>query len=298
MQRKRVSSVSSALIALMTGGVLSATTAPPTQRSVHVTVVDNQGTPVTDLTAADFTVKEGGRDREIAAVEIAKAPLQIALAVEETLTPLGPVRQGLADFMQRVAPRGRVELVVVGQGSRVAVPPTSDLQAMVAGIKALPFVQRPSNANHIPEGVAGLAQGFIKSRPERPVIVMIALYTEQPSSVDPEHVLNLLRDSNALFHSITVEFGGASTAAGQLEENAGRAQVLGDGPRQAGGRRWPVTVATAIPKVLQQIAGEMSSQYKITYTLPDGQRPSDRLQVTTKRRGVTLRSPSRISDKS
>ena len=56
---------------------------------------------------------------------------------------------------------------------------------MVAGIKALPSVQRPSNANHIPEAVAGLAQGFIRSRPERPVIVMIALYTEQPSGVDP-----------------------------------------------------------------------------------------------------------------
>jgi VWFA-related protein len=298
MRRKRVSGLSSALIALVASGVLSATPAPPTQRSVHVTVVDNQGTPVTDLTAADFTLKEGGRDREIATVEIAKAPLQVALAVEETLTPLGPVRQGMVDFMQRIAPSGQVELVVVGQSSRVAVPPTSDLQAMVAGIKALPFVQRPSNANHIPEAVAGLAQGFIKSKPERPVIVMIALYTEQPSSMDPDHVLNLLRDSNALFHSITIEFGGVSTAAGQVEDNAGRAQVLGDGPKQAGGRRWPVTVATVIPRILQQIAGEIGSQYKITYTLPEGQKPSDRLQVTTKRRGVTLRSPSRIPDKS
>ena len=30
-------------------------------RSVHVAVVNNDGSPVTDLTAADFEVKEGGK---------------------------------------------------------------------------------------------------------------------------------------------------------------------------------------------------------------------------------------------
>ena len=293
----RVICPSAAVLVLLAGGVLAATNAAPTRRSVHVTVVDNQGAPLTDLTAADFTLKEGGRDRDIVTAEIDKAPLQIALAVEQTLTPLVPVRQGMMDFVQRIAPMAHVELVVVGQGNRVAVPSDADLQTMVAAIRALPTVQRPSDANHIPEGVASMAEGFIKSRPARPVILMIALYTEQPSAIDPARVLSLLKDSNALFHSIAIEFGGTSIAAGQVAENAGRAQVLGDGPPQTGGRRWPITIATAIPAALQQIAAELGSQYKITYVLPDGQKPSDRLQVSTKRRGVTLRSPTRISDK-
>jgi len=34
-------------------------------RTVYVTVTDGQGVPVPDLTPADFTVKEGGREREV-----------------------------------------------------------------------------------------------------------------------------------------------------------------------------------------------------------------------------------------
>jgi VWFA-related protein len=276
---------------------LAARPAPATERSVYVTVVDNQGAAVADLTTADFTLKEGGRDRVITTVELAKAPLQIALAVEASLTPLGAVRQGLLDFMQRVASRGQVELVVVGQSNRVAVPATSDVPTMLAGINALPLNQLQGLVTHVPEGVADLARGFFKSRPERPVIVMIAVDSQQASNEEPQNVLNLLKDSNALFHVVSITGGGLSGSAAQMMETAGRAQVLGDGPKQTGGRQWPITALTAIPKTLQQVAGELTNQYKITYTLPDGQKASDRLQVTTKRRGVTLRSPSRISDK-
>ena len=297
MKSKGLVSVSSALaLAVAAAGVVVSALAPTT-RTVHVTVVDNQGQPVTDLTAADFTLKEGGKDREITGVEVAKAPLEVALAVEESLTPLGAVRQGLADFMQRIATRGQVSLVVVGQSNQTAVPATSDMNAFVAGINALPLSQRQGQVNHVPEGVADLSRAFSKSRPERPVIVMIAMDTQQASSEDPQNVLNLLKDSNALFHVVSIQGSGLSGSAAELMESRGRQQVLGDGPKQSGGRQWPVTALTAIPKVIQQIAGELTSQYRISYTLPDGQKPSDRLQVTTKRRSVTLRSPTRITDK-
>ena len=39
--------------------------AAPAERTVYVTVVDGNGVAVTDLTAADLVVKEGGKEREI-----------------------------------------------------------------------------------------------------------------------------------------------------------------------------------------------------------------------------------------
>jgi hypothetical protein len=45
-------------------------------RRVYVTAVDGNGVPVTDLTAADFTVKEGGKEREIVKTGPATGPLQ------------------------------------------------------------------------------------------------------------------------------------------------------------------------------------------------------------------------------
>ena len=87
-------------------------------RHVYVTVIDNSGAAVTGLTAADFRLRENNRDREIASVEPATEPLRIALMVEETLTPMGGVRQGLADFIQQMRGKAEMSIIVVGLANR------------------------------------------------------------------------------------------------------------------------------------------------------------------------------------
>jgi len=69
--------------------------------------------------------------------------------------------------------------------------------------------------------------------------------------------------------------------------------VLGDGAKESGGHHDQV-IATTHAKALEQLADELLHQYEITYTLPDGVKPSDRLSVSSKRKGVTLRAPSRL----
>ena len=46
-------------------------------------VVNNDGSPVTDLTAADFDVKEGGKTTEITSAAVTNVPLRIALIVAD-----------------------------------------------------------------------------------------------------------------------------------------------------------------------------------------------------------------------
>ena len=82
-----------------------------------------------------------------------------------------------------------------------------------------------------------------------------------------------------------------------MNDHAGREQVLGDGTRQSGGRRIDVTTTNAMPKALQQFANDLLAQYAITYALPDGVKPDRRLNVSVKRRGVSLRAPSVIPDR-
>jgi len=74
-------------------------------------------------------------------------------------------------------------------------------------------------------------------------------------------------------------------------------QVLGDGAKQSGGRRIDVPATGAMPRALMQIAGDLEAQYAITYTLPDGVKPDRRFNASVKRRGVSLRAPSQISDR-
>lgn len=266
-----------------------------TTRHVFVTVVDNDDQPVTDLTPGDFRLRENNRDREIVTLEPATEPMRIAVMVEETLTPAGAVRQGIFEFMKQMQPKAEMSLVVVGLSNRVAVPYTSDLNALVAGINDLPLNQR-QQTNHVIEGISELAREFASERPARPVIVMVALDTLQASSEQPQTVLNHLRDSNAQLHVVSIEArqDTGNMEAGAMMDAAGRGQVLGDGPKQSGGRQWPVNALTAVPKAMMSIANDLSNQYKVTYTLPADAEGSDRLSLTTSRRGLTLRAPTRI----
>ena len=290
----RTAAAIAAGLLVATGAVMAAW--EPITRKTYITVVDNQGQAVPGLTAADFTLKEGGKDREIASLEPARAKMRIALAIEEGLTPTGGARQGLGDFITKMAPTAEMSLVVVGLANRLVVPYTSDPNVLFKAINDLPLNQ-PRQTSHVAEGVGDLARAFVKERHERPVIVMIALDSQASSSEQPQNILNILKDSNAQLHVVSVEAGGLGGSAAQMMEASATGQILGDGPKQSGGRQWPITALTAIPKAMLSIANDLSNQYLLTYTLPDGVKPSDRLQVATKKRGVTLRSSTRISDK-
>ena len=73
--------------------------------------------------------------------------------------------------------------------------------------------------------------------------------------------------------------------------------AMGDGPRQSGGRIEQAGTADAITTALIKIANSLQQQYLLTYTLPDGVKPAERLAVSTARKGITLTAPTRIATK-
>jgi hypothetical protein len=268
--------------------------AAPLNRTVLVTVTDRGGAPVTDLTPADFVVKEGGTDREIVKAEPAKARLRLALGIEERLAPDTAVRLGVFEFVKRIASAAEISVITIGLANRTVVDFTSDPAALVGGINTLTLnAVRESN---LAEGILEIVEGFIAKKPERPAIVVVAI-AGGPTSTDPRNVLAKLGDSGATLHTVALGGAGMSSApVGGLSDEGGRDQVLGDGPKQSGGRHLTANATAGVPKALQQIADDLLSQYAITYVLPDGVKPTKRISITTKRRGVTLRAPSTIPD--
>ena len=286
------------LVAVSVAGLSFATAWPvaaqSSNRSVYVSVNDDDGGGVPDLTPADFELKEGGRDRAILSVEPAKALMRMAILVEENLTPTGGVRIGLAEFVRRMQPQAEMALVVVGLRNVTVVDYTTDVGALFAGINSFSR-NRYQQSNNVPEGIYEAAKKFEEERPERPVIVVVAQELMQASSENPQNVLHQIQRSGALVHVVTVESGSFNVAVGNLSEMSGRAQVLGDGSKQSGGERIEVTALTGVSRALQQVADRLTNQYRITYELPPGIRPSERLEVDIKRSGVTMRAPTRIS---
>ena len=80
---KQILTLSLILLAATTG---SARPNADIVRTVYFSAVDANGVHVTDLTSADLTVKEGGKDRVIEAVKPATALMQLSILVDDAGT--------------------------------------------------------------------------------------------------------------------------------------------------------------------------------------------------------------------
>src|SRR5215218_9657751 len=83
LTRVVLSAAACALLLISSAAHPAGAKAQPRTRTVFASIVAKDGTPVTDLTAADFEVKEGGRVQEISSVRLATAPLRLHTIVSD-----------------------------------------------------------------------------------------------------------------------------------------------------------------------------------------------------------------------
>jgi len=273
----------------------------PQPRRVYVAALDGKGSPVTDLSPADFLVKEGGKARDVIKADPATGRMQIAILVDDNGT--GMFRYGVAKFIETL--QGRAEFAistVTGQMLRLTDYTTSvpELTDAIGKINARPA---SNDGGQLLEGISETAVDMMKRRAGRPIILALTVGGEEHSTLPAHHVLDQLRLSGAALHVVAVVGStlrstvAPSSPAALLQENMNLGEVLGDGSKHSGGSYSEITAVPGMVANLQQLADSLKNQYAIEYALPDGVKPSDRLSVMTKRRGVTLRAPTHISDK-
>ncbi len=273
----------------------------PQTRRVYVTASGAKGAPVTDLTAADFAIKEGGKAREIVTVAPATGLIQIAVLVDDNGT--GIFRYAVGKFIESLL--GRAEFAVstvTGQMLRL-VDYTTSGQSLSEAIGKLNARPATNDGGQLLDGISETAKELERRKAPRPVIVALTVGGVEHSTLPAHHVLDNLRQSGASLHVITVvnstlrSQSNPTTAAGLMEENMNLSEVLGDGPKQSGGRREEIVAAAGVVSGLQQLADALKTQYLIEYSLPEGVKPSDKLSVSVKRRGVSLHAPTKIPDR-
>lgn len=275
--------------------------AAPQTRRVFVAAADAKGAPVTDLTAADFTLKEGGKAREIVKAGPATGLIQVALLVDDNGT--GIFRYAVGKFIEALLGRAEFAVSTVTGQTLKLVDYTTSAAALSEAIGKLTARPSTPDGGQLLDAVSEAALELDRRNAPRPVIVALTVGGEEHSTLPAHHVLNNLRQSGASLHVMTVvntalrSQSNPTTASAMLGENMNLNEVLGDGPKQSGGLRAEIVAASGIASVLQELADLLKSQYMIEYTLPDGVKPSDKLSVAVKRRGVSLRAPTRIPDK-
>lgn len=248
-------------------------------RTLYFSAIDAKAAPVTDLRADEVTVKEGGRDRQVASLGPATALMHVSIVVDDSGT--GGFQTVVGQFIQATLKRGQFAITVLNPEPMLLTDFTADVNALNGALARL-----GGRAKFRPDGqqlvdtIADAASTLQQRKAERPVILALTVNGEDAPPDVADRILKKLQATGAMFNAVFV------TSA-----NAG--QVLGDGPRQSGGLSEGIGGGN-LGAAITRIFNHLTNQYVVTYTLPDGVQPSDRVNVSTRRKDVKLIAPTHI----
>lgn len=275
------------------------TLAAPASRTIYFSVVDNKGVPVPGLTAADVTVKENNKEYAVEKLAPATGPLQIAVVVDDNGT--GAFRGITAGFIQNLLGKAEFEVITVLQQVRRLTDFTADVNLLKGAIDAL--TQRPggTDGSYLTDAILEAGKDLEKRAAPRPAIVVITAAGPDQSSAQSGDILRQLKTTMASLHVVSLSNammtpGGSSALGGMIDEAEGN-RALDDGPKQSGGKRYSAQNAAGVVAALKVVSDQLASQYALSYTLPDGVKPHERLQIQVKKGGTTVMAPTKINDR-
>jgi len=264
-------------------------------RDIYVSVVDNNGKPVTGLTAADFRVREDNVAREVLSAGVATEPLTISLLIDDSEAAADAIqymRDALTAFVERLD--GKAEIAVATVGER----PTSQLDYTTSTVALKRTVgrifQRSGAGAYLLDALVDVSKGLEKRAPKRPNIVVVTIEAgPEFSNRSFQQVLEALTRSRATLHVLAI----GQPASSQTDEMRNRNIVIGDGPDKSGGRRDQVLVPLGLKDRMLQLADELTNQYVVQYGRPEQLIPPEKVQVTVSKPGLTVRARTSAADK-
>ena len=251
-----------AILALTAAGSLPA--APAGQHSYLVTVIADNGEPVTGLTAEDFVVREGSKALRVAAAEQSRFPLVVSVLVDTTkpdviVSPARELRAALAGFVGRIrasAASPRIALVEVGGGAVTTAAydaPAADLDARIEKI----FPAHPGDAVLL-EAIGEAARGMTDVQtPRRAIVTVDFNSSESATEGTMKRVTADLARAGATVWAVSVRLPRANTSR--------REGALNAMTKDTGGLRLVAGAPSGLEALLARVADSLASQYIVTF---------------------------------
>lgn len=256
------------------------------QRSYLVTAIAEGGAPVTDLTAKEVIVTEGGARREVVSVTRPPFPLVVSLLVDTTQAPPGmnmlmrELRTALSTFVAAVratSPGARIQLVEVAAGAVTAASFDATPEDLDAAVQRI-FPAHPSDAVFL-EAIGSAARVMTPMpTPRRAIVTVDFNSSESLNEGTMKRMTADLSASGATVWSVSVRLPRSSMSR--------REDALNRITKNTGGLRIVANASSGLEALLKQIADSLASQYLVDFTRPDAS-PMKPLQMETTR-GVKI----------
>lgn len=254
------------------------------ERTLVISVVDEAGGPVMDVTPADVRVREDGIDGDVVSVRRASGPLFVQLLIDTTpgIEPyVSDLRKALVGFVQHVKqgdPAAEVGLMEFGQAAVPIVAITADASLLEKGIGTL--FPKPRSASVLLEGIVTASRSLAPRSTRRRAIVSFNVEpSDEQSRQSPGSMLRALASSGTQVWSLSLQTANRN--------NASRDVVLNEVAKRSGGRRDIIVTSSAIDQYLRRYANALLTQYELTYRVVNPRRPQV-VQTGTTRPGTTV----------
>ena len=254
-----------------------------TPRTVYISAVDAKGAFVTNLTAAEIVVREGGQQRAVTRLAPASELSHVAVLVDDGGS--GTLQAPVARLLTAGARRAAFSLSLLNPQPFRLNDYSTEVEVLGPAIAKITERGRTQQDSfQLIEAVSWAAKDLQKRKLSRPAIVALTNGGEPTTSDVANSILTDLRTSGASLHLVYV--GGVPLG-----------KVLVEGPTLSGGSTALANGTQAFSQAVTAVAATLANQYQLTYVLPDGVRPNERLQVTTSRPDVKIVAPTRIPDR-
>lgn len=292
--KRTVIGLSAAAALAVSGTVTPMRAAAPTTRTIYFSVVDSKGVPMPGLTAADVTVKENGKDYAVEKVEPASGQIQLGIVVDDNGT--GAFRGATGALVQGLFGKAEFEIVTVLQQVRRLTEFTGDGEKLKAVLSGPALGQRPgaTDGNYLADGILDVGKDLEKRGAKRPAIVVLSASAADKSNAQSGDVLKQLKTTMATLYVVSLS---SSMVTNADSANVDSNRALDDGPKQSGGKRLNVQSIAEVAGAVKAVADQLAGQYVLTYTVPDGVKINEKLQVQVKKSGATVMAPTKINDK-
>ena len=228
--------------------------------NVYVTVTDQQGAPIGDLTKGDFSLTEDSVPQKISVFsKESQLPLSIVLAVDTSSSTRKDIRlelEAARKFIHSIIrPQDAISLYAFATDVSEMVSFTSKLHQIDSAINQV----QVGGATSLYDAVY-LGSKALMKREGRKVLVLITDGGDTASTIDYKEALRAAQQSEALVYSlidVPVE-----ASAGR---NTGGEHALIQIANDTGGKYYYVSSVFELDKAFEQISDELRTQYLLAY---------------------------------
>jgi VWFA-related protein len=243
-------------------------TAPGTEvRALTVTLLDEKGQEVTDISAADIALAENGVSRDVTSFKPDRRPVSVAVIVDTSAAMGSAYRLNVVDavlgLVARLPEGARYALWTTGDRPTKLVDHTDDRQAAGDALRRV----APQGGNYMLDAFGEAAADLRKLSREgdRSVVVAVTGTGPEFSYRDKYRAAEEAEKGAELFLSVQIEEGGADF---EMRTNLG--YVMDRLARATGGRHEVILSAMGTDTALRKMSAHLRSGYRLAYaTLPD-----------------------------